>query len=205
VQSDNLSSDSLADRISSGLAFVNLRAGIYTDAFPLFLNWYPSTQTVYMPRLTPPVSEANIAWTSRAELGEGIAILLVKGLSSFPSITPRTDKNLILLTGTKAEPPNAILDAINRARKTNVSMKILDPDEWIAVSAKDDEGGKGVPWFQSRLIWVQGACNGDAATVDLALATLLGRRPETGPETVAKLLEQDMEYRWHQNHQAKRQ
>jgi hypothetical protein len=187
---------------SSGLDFVNIRAGIYTDAFPLFLNWYPPTEVVCMPKLTPPLSEAHIAWTSRAELGEGIANLLARSLSAFPDIPLRTDRNLLLLTGTRAEPPAAILEAINCARKSNVRMEMLDPEEWIQVSAKDDEGGKGIPWFRSRLIWVQGACNGDAATTDPALQTLLGRQPETGPETVAKLLQADPQYTWHQNHQA---
>ncbi|KAK4565744.1 hypothetical protein LTR86_003593 [Recurvomyces mirabilis] len=184
----------------SGINFISLRAGVYTDAFPLFLNWYPSSAKVLLPRLAPSVETGRVAWTSRDELGEGIAALLAKGLDAFPSIKPQTDKNLILLTGQVAESHVTLVDAINRARGTDIPIQLWETQDLVEASAKDDVGGKPVAWFQARVIWFQGICEGDAATTDPALQKLLGRRPESGPETLQRLLKTDSDYTWHQNH-----
>ncbi|KAK5166606.1 uncharacterized protein LTR77_008149 [Saxophila tyrrhenica] len=184
----------------SGLNFISLRAGSYSDAFPLVLNWYPSTRTVLMPNLNPPVTESKVAFASRDELGEAMATLLVRGLEALPSVQPRTEKNIILLTGPKAESIVDLVGAINRGRRTDVGVEYLEPEEWIEASAKDDEGGKGRAWFEARLVFVQGLCDGDAELVDPALETLLGRRPESGTETVERLVSEKPGYTWHQNH-----
>ncbi|KAK3623314.1 hypothetical protein LTR56_021693 [Elasticomyces elasticus] len=187
----------------SGLKFISLRAGSYADAFPLFLNWYPSSTAVLMPNIYPHVDEGKAAWTSRDELGEGMATLLVKGLSSFPSVKPQTESNIILLSGPTAISPSALLEAINRGLGTNVRMKYLDPEPWVDLQAANDEGGKGAAWFKARLVWLQGLADGDAEAVDPALETLLGRRPEDGPTTVEKLVRAGPYY-WHQNHMGPR-
>ena len=186
--------------LKSGLNFVSLRAGVYADAFPLFLNWYPSTQTVPLPRITPAVTESRIAFTSRDELGEAMATIFAKGLDAFPSIELKTEKNILLLTGPKAESLVDLVDAINAGRKTNVPVEYLEPNEWIEACAKDDVGGKSKAWFEARLVFTQGVCDGDAEIVDSALETLLGRRPETGKESVERLVRGNPEYTWHQNH-----
>ena len=160
--------------------FLSLRAGIYADAFPLFLNWYPSSKAVLFPELTPPVSESKLAFTSRDELGEAIATLLAKGLEAFPSIRPQTAKNIILLTGPKGESLVDLVGAINRGRGTDIPVTIMEPQAWIEECAKDDEGAKGRAWFEARLVFTQGVCNGDAEVVDAALETVLGRKPEMG-------------------------
>ena len=184
----------------SGLEFVSLRAGVYADAFPLFLNWYPSTSTVLLPSISPPVTESRIAFTSRDELGEAIAMLFAKGLAAFPEIELRTKKNILLLTGPKAESLVDLVDAINAGRGTDVPVRYLEPREWIEACAKDDVGGKGMAWFEARLVFTQGVCDGDAEVVDPALEVLLGRRPETGKESVERLVRENPEYTWHQNH-----
>lgn len=184
----------------SGLQFINLRAGVYSDAVPLFLNWYPSSTSVLLPHLTPPVTEGKSAYASREELGEGMATLLSKGLSSFPSITPQTHKNIVLLTGPKAESLVDMANAINRGRETNMPIEYLEPEQWIDECAKDDVGGKPRAWFEARLVYTQGVCDGDAKLIDPALATLLGRRPETGTEWVERTVRKNRDYTWHQNH-----
>lgn len=184
----------------SGLDFVSLRAGVYTDAFPLSLNWYPSSTSVLLPKITPPVEQGRIAWTSRDELGEAMATLLSMGVEAFPNIQPRTEKNIILLTGTETAPLTDLIDAINTARGTNLSVEIVDPQEWIDACTQDDEGGKPKAWFEARLVFMQGVCDGDAAVTDPAMETLLGRTPETGPQAVERLLKENPEYTWHQNH-----
>lgn len=143
------------------------------------------------------MTESKIAFASRTELGEAVATLLAKGLGS---IVPRTDKNIILLTGPKPESLVDLVSAINKGRGTDIPVKYLDPQEWIETSAKDDEGGKGRGWFEARLVFTEGVCNGDAEVVDSALETLLGRRPEGGMESVERLVREDRGYTWHQNY-----
>ena len=153
-----------------------------------------------LPKLDPPVTAGKVAFTSRAELGEAIATLLAKGLSAFPSIKPKTDKNILLLTGSKVESLVDLVDAINIGRGTEVAVKYLEPEDWISACAADDEGGKGRAWFEARLVFTQGLCDGDAELVDPALETVLGRQPESGKETVERLVRKTPGYTWHQNH-----
>jgi hypothetical protein len=182
------------------LDFISLRAGIYADAFPLFLNWYPSSKAVLLPKVNPAVTESRLAFTSRDELGEAMATLFAKGLSSFPAIKPQTDKNIILLTGPKAESLVDLVGAINRGRSTDIPVKYLDPEEWIDTCTATDEGNKARAWFEARLVFTQGVCDGDAKVVDPALETLLGRKPETGTQSVERMVRQNPGYTWHQNH-----
>lgn len=189
----------------SGLDFVSIRAGVYSDAFPLFLNWYPSTKSVLLPSVQPPVEQSRIAFTSRDELGEGIATLLAKGLQTFPHIVPHTEKNIVLLTAGETNSLTDLVGAIQRGQERDLSFEILPPEQWIEESAKDDRGGKGKAWFEARLVFTRGVCDGDAAVMDSALQTLLGRKPETGVQTVERLVREAIQkggegYFWHQNH-----
>jgi hypothetical protein len=167
---------------------------------PSFLNWYPSTKTVLLPKVKPAVTESRIAFASRDELGEAIGNIFARGLSAYPTVKPKTEKNILLLTGPKAESLVDLVDAINTGRKTDVPVEYLEPKDWIEACAKNDVGGKSRAWFEARLVFTQGVCDGDAALVDPALETLLGRRPETGKEAVERLVREDSEYTWHQNH-----
>lgn len=184
---------------SSGLDCTSLRAGVYADAFPLFLNQYPTSESILLPNLTPPVAEGKIAFASRDELGEGIANLLSQGLGAFPSIKPQTAKNILLLTGPQSESLVDLVPAINRGRGVDVPVRYLDPEEWIDTCASDDVGGKPRLWFEASLSLLRGFIDGDAKLTDPALETLLGRRPETGTETVERLTRAESGYTWHQN------
>ena len=153
-----------------------------------------------MPNIDPPVTESRIAFAARDELGEAMATLLAKGFEAFPSIKPQTVKNIVLLTGPKAESLVDLVEAVNRGRKTEVQVEYLEPQAWIDASAEDDIGRKGRGWFEARLGFTQSVSEGDAELVDPSLETLLGRRPETGTEAVERLVRDDPGYTWHQNH-----
>jgi uncharacterized protein YbjT (DUF2867 family) len=186
--------------VKSELDFVSLRAGVYADAFPLFLNWYPSSTKIILPTLDPPMGKDLTAFATRDELGEAMATIFAKGPDAFPGVKPKTEKNIILLTGPKAESLLDIVGAISRGLEKEIPVEYLSPDEWIEESAKDDVGGKQRPWFEARLVFLQGLIKGDAATVNPALETNLGRRPRTGSEAVEEIVRKDPGYTWHQNH-----
>lgn len=153
-----------------------------------------------MPNTQPPVSDGRIAFTSRDELGEGIATLMAKGIDAFPSIKPKTDKNIILLTSQTTNILQDLVYAISQAKGVETPIEYLEPSNWIAASAKGDVGNKPRAWFEARLVVLEGFNQGEAEAVDDALATLLGRTPETGFEGVQRLLREDGEFTWHQNH-----
>lgn len=177
----------------SGLEFVSLRAGLYSDAFPLFLNWYPESKEVLFPKVEPTVEDSRIAFTSRDELGEGIATLLVRRV-----VEPKGEKRIVLLTASET---NSLVDLVE-AIDSELPVRYLYPEDWIEESAKDDIGGKDKAWFEARLVFTEGVCKGDAAVMDPALEKLLGRKPETGVQAVRRLIQEAGEkgYRWHQNH-----
>lgn len=183
----------------SGLNFVSLRAGVYADAFPLFLNWYPELKVIRLPKLTPPVSKGQLALTSREELGEGMASLFSAGIEAYPSIKPRGERRIVLLTAAETGTFVDIADAINSTRSIKQPVEYLEPVDWVEAAAKDDLGGMSKAWFESRLIWFQEMCDGALETTDAALETLLGRRPVSGVELVKQLVGGDGQYTWHQN------
>ena len=184
---------------ASGLDFVSLRAGVYTDAFPLFLNWYPATREVFFPKLEGQgVDEGLVAFTSRDELGEGIATLLAKGLGG---IEVHGESRIVLLTSQKTFSLVDLVDGIRNATGKELAVKYLEPEEWITACSENDLGGKGRAWFGDRLFFMQGVAEGDAASTSDVLTTLLGREPEGGVEGVERLVrESGGEYYWHQNH-----
>lgn len=141
-----------------------------------------------------------MAFTSRDDLGEGIATLMAKGLSAFPSIKPKTDKNILLLTSQKTDTLESLVHAISQARGTELPIEYLSAGEWITESARDDVGRKPEAWFEARLVVVEGFNQGDAEVRDDSLAILLGRTPEKGFDGVLRLLRDDSEFTWHQNH-----
>jgi hypothetical protein len=125
---------------------------------------------------------------------------MARGLDAFPSIKPKTDKNIVLLTSQATNTLEELVHAVSQAKGTETPIEYLDPEEWIAASAKDDVGNKPKAWFEARLVVLEGFNQGEAEAVDDALATLLGRTPETGFEGVQRLLRENSEFTWHQNH-----
>lgn len=60
-----------------GTKWTSVREGLYIDAFPLWLNWYPTDrkQVLYL----PDDGGRGVAWATREELGEATAKLMLKG------------------------------------------------------------------------------------------------------------------------------
>lgn len=162
--------------------------GVYADAFPLFLDWFPTTQTIYVPPNT-----GRVAYTSREELGEATAHLILRPSADFP-------RKIVLLTGPEAASSQDLVDVINRVTGRNVRIEEVSLDKWVNKMVEEDQGGKGRAFFEKRVSWHEGTSQGDGETVDPLMGQLLGRQPKKGTEVVEELLKKDRDYTWHQNY-----
>ena len=65
---------SLNDPARSGLTYTSIREGVYAECFTIFLDWYPErTGSIVLP------ADGEVAFTSRAELGEATARIMIQG------------------------------------------------------------------------------------------------------------------------------
>jgi len=183
VQQAHLQTEVLLKK--SGIKYTIIREGIYADAFPILINYYPSSQEIFLP------SDGNIAFASRAELAEANAKMLLDG--GFENET-------VLLTGPRTCTLTDVVDTINGATGREIQIKRVDLRDYVRLNAANDIGGKPAAFFEKKVSWFEGVEKGDGATVDEALEKILGRKPLNGIEVVEKLLEENREYDWKQNH-----
>jgi hypothetical protein len=174
----------------SGITYTSIREGIYGDAFPLFLQWYPTTETVYLP------DDGEITYTSREELGEANAKLLIKG---------GHENELVLLTANESLRGGDIIRIINETTNRNIKVKIVSPEEYVRYHTENDEGKKAEWFWRTRLTWFEGIKKGDAKVSNPLMKELLGREPKTGSQQIRKFLEENPNYTWHQNYADKAQ
>lgn len=169
--------------------YTSVRMGVYADAFPLFMDWFPTTQTIYVPPNT-----GRIAYASREELGEATAHLMLLQPSA------KFSRKIALLTGPEAASFQDIVKVINETTGRNVRIQEVPSNEWVDKMVEVDQGGKGRAFFEKRVSWHEGTAKGDGETVDPLMGELLGRQPKKGTEVVRELLEKDRDYTWHQNY-----
>lgn len=172
----------------SSLVYTSVRMALYADAFPIFMNWFPTTQTIYVPP-----NAGGIAYASREELGEVTAHLMLRPSVDFA-------RKVVLLTGPEAASFNDLVKVINQTTNRNVRIQEVPLDEWVDKVVQEDQGGKGRAFFEKRVSWHEGVAKGDGETVDPLMGELLGREPKKGTEVIRELLEKDGNYTWHQNH-----
>ncbi|RPB01223.1 NAD(P)-binding protein [Choiromyces venosus 120613-1] len=114
-----LKNEQFTDEMSnSGLEYTIIREGLYSEAFPIWLAWFPKTKNIAIPRDGP------VAWAARPEIAEGTARLLPAD----------THKNSIALF---TEPT-----AITLRQVTEVISEILSVEQYISnavQNAKKDE------------------------------------------------------------------
>ncbi|KAJ5098748.1 hypothetical protein N7532_005749 [Penicillium argentinense] len=169
----------------SGINFTSIREGLYTDAFPIFMGWYPSTSTVYLP------SDGPIAFTLRDELGEATARLMIRG---------GHDKELVLLTAQETVTFREIVDIVNESTGRNVRLELVSQEDFVRLKATDDEGGKSEAFFHSLLSWYESISQGEAGATDPLMAELLGREPVRPRDAIRRFLAENRDYEWHQNY-----
>ncbi|OKL62529.1 hypothetical protein UA08_02411 [Talaromyces atroroseus] len=174
----------------SGITYTSIREGIYGDAFPLFLQWYPSTETIYIP------DDGEITYTSRVELGEANARLLIKG---------GHENEIVLLTANEPLRAADIIKIINETTNRNVKLTIVSPEEYVRYHTENDIGKKAEGFWRSRLTWFDGIAKGDAKVSNPLMRELLGREPKTGSQQIREFLGENPNYTWHQNYADKAQ
>ncbi|KAJ5951904.1 uncharacterized protein N7479_010317 [Penicillium vulpinum] len=168
----------------AGINFTSIREGLYTDAFPVFMGWYPSTSTVYLP------SDGPIAFTLRSELGEANARLMIRG---------GYDREIVLLTAQQTVTFSEIVDLINETTGRDVKFELVSPEEFLRLKTAD-EGGKPEGFFRALLSWYDSISKGETCTIDPLMADLLGRQPVPPREALRAFLTENRDYEWHQNY-----
>ncbi|KAK7540306.1 NmrA-like family protein [Phyllosticta citricarpa] len=172
---------------ASKLKWTAVREGIYTDAFPVFLNWYPTDpkQTMYLP------SDGAASFALREELGEATAKLLMRG---------GFENEVVALTGPRAVRLSEIVNVINETTGRQVRINYVADEEYVRRNVESDEGGKGEDFYWNWVTLFRAFRDGKMATVSTLMEELLGRRPKAGLEGVRGLLMKDKDYTWHQNY-----
>lgn len=128
-----------------------------------------------------------------------MANLFTIGLEGYPTVKPKTDRQIVLLTAFETVTFVDVAETINRVRGNKQTIEMLEPQVWIDTAVKDDKGGKSKSWFETRLVWFEQMTHGALQTTDPALAVLLGRKPQNGVEDITEMLQKEPNYSWHQN------
>lgn len=168
----------------SVLQYTIIREGVYVDAFPFFLNWWPQTEVVKLP------NDGRIAWTSREELGEATAKLMAED-----EYFDRFRNRKVLLAAQEALDCRGVTKVISEATGKEVGFEIVALDEYTKEFAKN-----GRPEWLAR-VWAttyDGLAKGEGELVDGLMEEVLGRKPITASEWIKKTLRENPEYIWHQ-------
>ncbi|RAL12942.1 putative NmrA-like family protein [Aspergillus homomorphus CBS 101889] len=191
----------------SKIPYTSIREGLYTEAFPLYFNWYPTTQTIILPQpTTPSESPANtqrITFTSRQELGHATARLLLQGGARYRD-------QIVVLSARETLSFREIVDLINeyhhdsKKGEEGVRLEFVSKEEYVARNAAADEGGKAAGFFEAMVSWHEGIAKGEAVVDgDGLMAEVLGREPTPTSVRIKELLvaaRAEGGYTWHQNY-----
>ncbi|GME28716.1 NmrA-like protein [Neofusicoccum parvum] len=171
----------------SQLVWTSVREGMYADAFPCFLNWYPKDpqQVLYLP------CDGTVAFALREELGEATAKLMMRG---------GFEKQNVLLTGPRAVKLSSIVNIINTASSRAVRIEYVSDEEYVRRNVSKDIGGKSEAFFRNWVTLLHGFEAGHAAAVSPLMSELLGRPARDGEQAAQLLLRRDRDYTWHQNY-----
>ncbi|BCS20811.1 putative NmrA-like family protein [Aspergillus puulaauensis] len=169
----------------SGLTYTAIREGVYTEAFPVFINWYPDSTTVRLP------ADGEIAWTRRTELGEATARIMIRG---------GYENQTVLFTSEETITTKELVDILNEATSRQVKFEIVSPEEYVRVNSANDHGGKPQAFFEMVATWWQDIAKGELRTTDGLMRDVLGREPTKPRDAIKQLLAEDRDYTWHQNY-----
>ena len=158
---------------------------MYTECFPIFINWYPESRVLYLP------SNGRIAFTLRSELAEATAKLILQG---------GHNKQIVLLTALETVSFSEIVKLINETTNRHVRLEIVSPEHYVQQNGTNDPGKKPAVFYEMLVSWYDGIAKGDVSTTDPLMKKLLGREPTDPRTALRQLLQHDPDYTWHQNY-----
>lgn len=164
--------------------YTSVREGLYTEAFPLLVGWYPTTSTVYLP------SNGPVAFTLRTELSEATARLMIRG---------GYDRQIAVLNAQQSITFAEIVDVINETTGRQVQFEIVSTEKYLKLK-EADEGKKPGSFFKVLLSWYDAIKEGELGVIDPLMKDVLGREPVSPKDAIRQLLEEDRDFKWHQNY-----
>ncbi|WEW61347.1 hypothetical protein PRK78_006837 [Emydomyces testavorans] len=172
--------------------------GLYTNAFPFSISWYPDTTTIYLP------GDGPVALNSRDELGEATAKMMLRDPRTFSF-----QNDIVLLTASRTYTFTVLVHAICQATREEIQIETVSQEEFPHIlTAKDAKDGKGKKLEQFRAAWLvllNAITQGEAQTVDplmrelweenhgMPFSMLCGWSGRERPPTTGG-------YTWHQNY-----
>lgn len=168
-------------RNRSGVTYTSIREGLYAEIFPIFLQWYPDTETVYASETT------SMTFTSRAELGEANGKLLIQG---------GHENEIILLTANEALHTADLVKIINQTTNRQVELILTTPEKYVEVRKAGDDSTKPDSYWQQILNWLDGFAKGDTEMSHPLMGELLGREPKPGSQAIRELLKDNPNATW---------
>ncbi|KAL4949864.1 hypothetical protein BDW69DRAFT_67360 [Aspergillus filifer] len=177
VMQDHLFTEKLLKE--SGLTYTSIREGIYAECFTIFLDWFPKqTGTLTLP------ADGGVAYTSRAELGEATARIMIRG---------GYENQIVLFTAQETITAQEIVDTINDTTGRQIKLELVSREDYLNGWMSDSRGKPKEHFKMIATVWdeiVQGAL----LTTHPLLQEILGREPTKPRDFVRKLLEDDRDY-----------
>ena len=156
----------------SGLAWTALRHGFYASAGVLFMG-----EAIHTGELEAP-ADGKVSWTAHADLAEGAAAILADE-GRFDGPTPP-------LTGAEALDLAELAAIASGLTGRAIYRRIISNDD---LRAKMAARGAPPPVAEIALGFYRASRKGEFATVDATLEQLLGRRPTSMRDVIARQLE----------------
>ena len=163
----------------SGLTYTSIREGVYAECFTVFLDWYPERSgTITLP------ADGEVAYTSRAELGEATARIMIAG---------GYENQIVLFTAEETITGREIIDIINETTGRQTKLDLVSREEYLNSWMRDPRGKPREHFEMIATVWDE-IVRGALCTTHPLLREVLGREPTKPRDFVRKLMEEDRNY-----------
>ncbi|KAE8139822.1 hypothetical protein BDV38DRAFT_291103 [Aspergillus pseudotamarii] len=177
VMQDHLLTERLLKE--SGLTYTSIREGVYAECFTIFLDWYAERSgTITLP------ADGEVAYTSRAELGEATARIMING---------GYENQVVLFTAGETITAREIVDIINETTDRQIKLDLVSREECLRAWMRDPRDKPREHFEMIATVWDE-IVRGALRTTHPLLREILGREPTKPRDFVRRLLEEDRNY-----------